>query len=169
MAHKTNLQKHGTHKIKLELGPIATSNPLVTHAGKFMCKKCNKLIKWASQEEVDFYQYKYQDGSQVEVTYQGFIDRYFNFTHTPETTTTKEEIVYLIATYQQRNEVKILGAKWDSFHGLWYVKTSNPHIQRLQKYIHPDDYNKCGIVIQSPPISITKQPSKLASLLASLK
>lgn len=169
MAQKSLLEKHGTHKIKLVLGPISTKNPLISHAGKFMCMKCNKLIKWASQEEIDFYQHTYEDISQIQTTYQGFVDRYFNFTHKPEPITSDEEIVHLIATYEQRNEVKQLGARWDSFHGLWYVKTSNPHIQKLQQYIHPDDYNKCGIVIQSPPTSISKQSEKLRQLLLALK
>lgn len=167
---KGPLQIHGSHIIKLVLGPIETKKPGLIHAGKFICVKCNKLIKWASQDEIDFYQHRYGDESKIRTTYQGFVDRYFTHTHKPVATRPEEQIIYLLVTYEERNEVKKFGAKWDEFHRLWYVKTSNPHLDKLKKYIHIDDYNKCGFEIPIPePIDINTPGGKLKALLNSLK
>ena len=169
MANKHPLQIHGSHIIKLIPGPIETKKPGLVHAGKFMCVKCNKLIKWATQDEIDFYQYRYGNNEQIKTTYQGFVDRYFTHTHKPVSTKIKEEIIYLVVTYEERNEVKKFGAKWSTFHELWYVKSSNPHIQKLKKYIHPDDYSVCGIELPKPIDTKTIQQQKLQQLLKSLK
>ena len=167
---KTSLEKHGSHIIQLVLGPIQTKKPGLVHSGKFICTKCNKLIKWASQNEIDFYQNRYGDGSKIRVTYQGFIDRYHTDTHKPVATTPTEHIIYLVVSYEERNQVKMFGAKWDEFHRLWFVKTSNPHLEKLKKYIHTDDYEKCGFKISIPePIDITLPGGKLKALLNSLK
>lgn len=166
---KSPLQKHGSHIIKLVLGPIQTKKPGLVHAGKFMCVKCNRLIKWASQEEIDFYQYRYGDGSQVHVTYQGFVDRYFTHTHKPVPTTPQEQIIYLINCYYDRDVVKSLGARWDEFHRSWFIKTSNPHLEKLRKWIHIDDYKKCGFEIPIPePIDTSLPGGKLKQLLSTL-
>ena len=167
---KTSLEKHGSHVMKLILGPIETKKPGLVHSGKFVCTKCNKLIKWASQNEIDFYQNRYGDGSKIRVTYQGFVDRYHTDTHKPVATTPTEHIIYLVVSYEERNQVKMFGAKWDEFHRLWFVKTSNPHLEKLKKYIHTDDYEKCGFKIAIPePIDITLPGGKLKALLNSLK
>jgi hypothetical protein len=142
---KGPLQKHGSHKIKLVLGPIQTKKPELVHAGKFMCVKCNKLIKWANQQEIDFYQHRYGNGTNVSTTYQGFVDRYFTHTHKPVPTTPDEHIIYLVCSYQEKDQAKSFGAKWHEFHRLWYIKTSNPHLEKLKKWIHIDDYDKCGL------------------------
>jgi hypothetical protein len=160
------LQKHGSHIMKLVHGPIQTKKPGLVHAGKFMCVKCNKLLKWATQSEVDFYQHRY---SGVTTTYQGFVDRYFNHTHKPEPTTSNEQIIYLVCTYQDKDQVKSFGAKWDEFHRLWYVKTSNPHLEKLKKWIHVNDYERCGFKQIIPePIDTSLPGGKLKALLNGL-
>lgn len=53
--------------------------------------------------------------------------------------------IYLVLTYDDKEHVKSLGAKWDVDHRLWYTYSDNPHIKKLKKYIHVDDYDKCGI------------------------
>ena len=151
------------------LGPIQTKKPGLVHAGKFMCVQCNKLIKWASQEEIDFYQFRYGDESQVCVTYQGFVDRYFTHTHKPVATTPEEQIIYLINCYYDRHVVRSLGARWSEFHRSWFIKTSNPHLEKLKKWIHIDDYEKCGFKIPIiEPIDISLPGGKLKQLLNSL-
>lgn len=167
---KSPLQKHGSHVMKLMLGPIQTKKPGLVHAGKFMCTKCNKLLKWATQDEIDFYQQRYGDGSGVTTTYQGFVDRYFTHTHKPVPTTPEEHIIYLVCRYEDKDQVKSFGAKWDEFHRLWFVKTSNPHLEKLKKWIHIDDYERCGIKPTIPePIDTSLPGGKLKALLNSLK
>jgi hypothetical protein len=53
--------------------------------------------------------------------------------------------IYLIVTFREKETVKSMGARWDVENKLWYVFNDNPHIKSLKKYIHPDDYEKCGI------------------------
>ena len=164
---KSPLEKHGSHVMKLMLGPIQTKKPGLVHAGKFMCMKCNKLLKWATQDEVDFYQHRYSSG--VTTTYQGFVDRYFNHTHKPEPTTSNEQIIYLVCRYEDKDQVKAFGAKWDEFHRLWYIKTSNPHLEKLKKWIHVNDYERCGFKQIIPePIDTSLPGGKLKALLNNL-
>jgi hypothetical protein len=132
---KSQLQIHGLHKIKLIEGPIKTKNPLISHAGKFMCQKCNSLIKWASDEEVKFYKYRYGSGTNISTTYQGFVDRFYHHTHKPEPTVIQEQIIYLAVPYQEKDQAKAYGAKWDPHHRLWYIKSTNPHIEVLVKWL----------------------------------
>ena len=118
---KSPLEKHGSHVMKLMLGPIQTKKPGLVHAGKFMCMKCNKLLKWATQDEVDFYQHRYSSG--VTTTYQGFVDRYFNHTH----------------------------------------------LEKLKKWIHVNDYERCGFKQIIPePIDTSLPGGKLKALLNNL-
>lgn len=67
--------------------------------------------------------------------------------------------IYLIVAYRDKEIVKSMGARWDMENKLWYVFSDNPHIKLLKKYIHPDDYEKCGI----------EHVNKLAQLLNNLQ
>jgi hypothetical protein len=49
------------------------------------------------------------------------------------------DIIYLIISYHQREEVKKLGAKWDVKLKLWYTLSSNPNVKKLRSYMHKDD------------------------------
>lgn len=139
-----SLDKHGFHVIKLIEGPIHTKNSKVTHAGKLMCLKCNKLIKWASQEEVKFFKERYNQDN-IRTTYQGFMDRFVIHMNKKSIVKPKIDVIYLVVTYQQKEQVKALGAKWDANHRLWYVMSDNPHLTKLQPWIHPDDKKLLGM------------------------
>jgi hypothetical protein len=56
-----------------------------------------------------------------------------------------QQKVYLIVTYADKDIVKSMGATWDTEHRLWYVYPKNPHIQKLKKWIHHTDYDRCGL------------------------
>jgi len=157
---KSPLEKHRYHKIHVIEGPIQTNKPGLTHAGKLMCTKCNKLIKWATQEEVDLYNYRYKDQSGLSVTYQGFVDRL----HQPkQVKDTRVEYMYLVVTYEDKEQVKALGARFDWNQKLWYVPTSTPHLQHLKPWIHESDQIRLGL--KSPH----KKEGKLQQLLKDLR
>lgn len=47
--------KHNKHPFTMLVGPFETKMPGLVHAGKITCRKCNVMLKWASQHEVDCY------------------------------------------------------------------------------------------------------------------
>ncbi|CAB4153359.1 hypothetical protein UFOVP623_2 [uncultured Caudovirales phage] len=141
-SRKSPLDIHRHHKIHVVEGPIETKKPGLAHAGRLMCSKCNVMIKWATQAEVDLYNDRYKDQHNLHVTYQGFIDR----VHQPkQVKDIRVEYMYLVVTYQDKDQVKALGAKWDETHRLWYVPTSTPHLQKLKPWIHESDQIRLGL------------------------
>jgi hypothetical protein len=58
-----------------------------------------------------------------------------------------QQRVYLIVNYKDKEQVKSMGAIWDAENRLWYTYPKNPHIIRMKKWIHQDDYERCGIFI----------------------
>ena len=160
-SRKSPLEKHRTHQIQVIEGPIGTNKPGLTHAGKLMCVKCNKLIKWATQEEVDLYKERYNQPN-IGVTYQSFVNRL----HQPkQIKDTRLEYIWLTALYEEKDQVKRLGAKFDWDERLWYVSTSSPHLQHLKPWIHESDQIRLGLKAPPPPV----QPGSLQDLLLKLK
>lgn len=158
---QTPLEKHKTHHIHVIEGPFQTKKSDLTHAGKLMCTKCGSMIKWATQEEVDLYKSRY-DQPNIYTTYQGFINRL----HQPkQVKDVRVEYIYLVAGYEDRHEVRKLGARFDWDERLWYVSSSTPHLQKLKPWIHISDQIRLGLTCPPQP----NEGDKLRNLLNSLK
>lgn len=156
---KSPLEKHRAHQIFLIEGPFVTKKPGLIHAGKLMCKKCNKLIKWATQEEVDLFNDRYKNQLGLTTTYQVFVDRLHQSKQVKDT---RVEYMYLVVPYEEKELVKALGARYDWDERLWYVSTSSPHLQKLKPWIHESDQIRLGLKV--PP-----QPGSLRDLLNKTK
>jgi hypothetical protein len=49
------------------------------------------------------------------------------------------ETIYLMVSYEQKDDVKKLGAKWDSKHKLWYTHSRHPNLSKMRDFMHKDD------------------------------
>lgn len=142
MTKLTSFQKHKAHKIAI------SETPGLIHKGKLMCIKCNKFIKWANEEEIRVFNERHFDV----ITYQQFMDELHKPTHEKDI---RVEYMYLVVSYQDKEKVKQLGARWDEQHKLWYVSTSTPHLQKLKPWIHESDQIRLGLMAPPTPIKIT--------------
>ena len=82
-----------------------------------------------------------------------------------ESTKPVEMRVYLMASFRDKDKVKMLGAKWDPSLELWFTYPSHPNINKMRQWIHEDDYERCGI----KPIELPLPKNNLERLLRTLK
>lgn len=139
-SRKSPLEKHRDHIIYVIEGPFHTNKPGLVHAGKIMCKKCNSLIKWATQTEIDLYKQKFIN---TDTTYQDFVNQLHKSKQTKDP---RYEYIYLIVTYQEKEQVKALGARWDNENKLWYIPSSSINLQNLKPWIHESDQSRLGLI-----------------------
>lgn len=66
----------------------------------------------------------------------------------------------LHVSFSEKNQVKSLGAKWDSVNRVWYIESTNPNLSELTKWIPEDS------AVAIPNTSLVEKPEINASSLS---
>ena len=122
---------HNKHQLLVINELVYTNKPGLIHAGRIMCKQCNKQIKWASDRELEVYErYKAQIN-----TYEDLNKFMFDISNSPG----EGNAIYLAIRFIKKHIAKQYGAKWDNIEKLWYTYPSNRQAIHLIDYMEPAD------------------------------
>lgn len=122
--NKSKVYKHEYHRIDIEFHPL--------HPAKIICSDCGTYIKWASYRELQLFdstedkrkllsswknfQYELHKEA-IEFEHQSYYERHV-------LPTEGEHNIYLNVNYNEKDEVKKLGAKWDAVSKKWFIKSN---------------------------------------------
>ncbi len=159
---KSVIEKHLDHKIEVIDQLIFANGPI--HHGKIMCANCNILIKWASDEEIEFVRKIRNKEININLpginyrTFDEACDAHYKRNRKPTQEEIKKQVyenyhrthtnpekgtynVYLNVPFAKKDEVKKLGAKWDHVQKSWFINSHHPKAHKLREYMNQKDFD----------------------------
>lgn len=120
---------HSKHRTTIIFGPFGK------HYAKEVCVTCNQaFVSWRSEAHL----LQVLENELISINRRG-------------------TSIDLNVPFHNKNEVKKLGAKWDSHKRVWYVESNSPNIKQLAKWITHEAINLYEANQNTPKVHSTPE------------